>query len=182
MVLQRLPMIKVVLDEYQRLIAEQYGIQRAKNFIPHFEGKTNINYAQRNYGGDFEQFINRQILGVAAEIVVADYLGLTDFMPLNDVYKTQADVGTNVEVKYTHLMTGNLLVRKNDRDDDYCVLVIGDIEAFYIVGWIPVKEAKTEANSKHHLPGCYLVPHAELKPMASLEIIGDTAYERVNTL
>ena len=174
-------MIKVELDEYQRLIAEQYGIARAKNFIPHFEGKTNTNYAQRNYGGDFEEFINRQILGVAAEIVVADYFGLTNFTPLNNVYKTKADVGTNVEVKYTHLMTGNLLVRKNDRDNDYCVLVIGDMDTFYIVGWIQVKDAKTEDNAKHHLPGCYLVPHAQLKPMASLELIGDTAYERVNT-
>ena len=175
-------MIKVVLDEYQRLIAEQYGIQRARNFMPHFNGQTNTNYAQQSYGGDFEAFVNRQVLYVAAEIAVAEYFGLTDYMPSNTAYKDEADVGTNIEVKYSHRKDGDLLIRKRDRDSDYGVLVSGDINAFNIIGWYPIKEAKTEANSKHHLPGCYLVPHAELKPMASLEMIGDTAYERVNTL
>ena len=182
MVLQRLPMIKVELDEYQRLIAEQYGIQRAKNFIPHFNGQTNTNYTQQMHGGDFEAFVNRQVLYVAAEIAVAEYFGLRDYMPSNTAYKDEADVGANIEVKYTHRREGDLLIRHRDRDSDYGVLVIGDIDAFYIVGWYPIKEAKTEVYGKHHLPGCYLVPHAELKPMASLEMIGGTAYERVNTL
>ena len=136
-------MIKVVLDEYQKLIAEQYGIARAKSFVAHFNGKTNTNYEQQKHGGDFDQFIDRQVAAVAAELAVAEYLGFTDFVPKNDVYKDEADVGTNIEVKYTHLMTGNLLIRKRDRDSDYGVLVIGDLNAFYIVGFISVKEAKT---------------------------------------
>jgi hypothetical protein len=182
MVLQRLPMITIVLDEYQRLIAEQYGAQRARNFLPHFNGQTNTNYVQQINGGDFEAFVNRQVLYVAAEIAVAEYFGLTDYMPSNSAYKDEADVGANIEVKYTHRREGDLLIRHRDRDSDYGVLVIGDINAFIIVGWYPIKEAKTEAYGKHHLPGCYLVPKAQLKPMDSLEMIGDTAYERVNTL
>jgi hypothetical protein len=175
-------MIKVELDEYQKLIAEQVGIARAKSFVAHYNGQTNTNYEQQKHGGDFDQFIDRQVAAVAAEIAVAEYLGLSDFVPQNDVYKDKADVGTNIEVKYTHLMTGNLLIRKRDRDADYGVLVIGDMQAFYIVGWIPVKEAKTEQYGRHHLPGCYLVPKADLRPMSALEMIGGTAYERVNTL
>ena len=174
-------MIKVVLDEYQKLIAEQYGIARAKSFVGHFNGKTNTNYEQQKHGGDFDQFIDRQVAAVAAELAVAEYLGFTDFVPKNDVYKDEADVGTNIEVKYTHLMTGNLLIRKRDRDSDYGVLVIGDMSAFYIVGFISVKEAKTEIYGKHHLPGCFLVPKQDLKPIEDLFTIGDTAYERVHT-
>jgi len=175
-------MIKVELDEYQRLIAEQYGIQRARNFLPHFNGQTNTNYAQQNYGGDFEAFINRQVLYVGAEIAVAEHFGLTDYMPSNTSYKNEADVGQNIEVKYSHKKDGDLLIRKRDRDSDYAVLVNGDTNAFTIIGWYPIKEAKTQARSKHHLPGCYLVANSELKPMASLEMIGDSAYERVNPL
>lgn len=175
-------MIKVELDEYQRFVAEQYGIQRAKNFLPHFNGQTNTNYTQQMHGGDFEAFVNRQVLYVGAEIAVAEYFGLADYMPSNTAYKNEADVGANIEVKYTHRQEGDLLIRHRDRDSDYGVLVIGDMDAFYIVGWYSIKEAKTEVYGKHHLPGCYLVPNAQLKPMANLRMIGDTAYERVNTL
>lgn len=177
-------MIRVELDEYQRLIAEQYGIARAKAYTPQFNGITlKKNYDLEANGGNFEEFILKQIDAVGAESAVADYFGLTDFVPKNGTYKNRADVATNLEVKHTRLFFGNLIITVIDRDNDIAVLVTGSMPSYSIIGWKIVSECKQEQYKSERLaPNSYLVPHAKLKPMADLEMIGDTVYERVHTL
>lgn len=105
-----------------------------------------------------EQRFKDMTLAYGAEIGVARKLN----MIWNGVGtgKRTADVGNNIEVRYT---TGqNLVVRANDRENDIAFLVKGTtLENLYIVGFMPVKMARV---AEYKLPNedTWMVPISKL--------------------
>lgn len=177
-------MIVISLDELMLTRAIECGMERAQKYRPQYEGITDKkNYNLERHGGSFEEFAEIQIDAVGAECAVAEALGFEDFKPLNGTYKDRADVGQNIEVKHTYLEQGNLIITYLDRDNDIAVLVTGRGADYQVIGWLWVKECKQEQYRSQQLQGdSYLIPRAQLKPMAHIEMIGDMAYERTYSL
>ena len=175
-------MIRVMLNTSQVLISGTVGIERAQSYKSQYEGKTQkINYNQHRKGEDFKIFAKRQIDGVGAECAVAAYLCFIDYVPQNGTYKDKADVGENIEVKHTYYDNGALLIRPSDRDEDIAILAIGRCPTYYIVGWMYVKECKNPMYTDSRMDGgCWVVKKPDLRPMASLGMIGLKAYELVS--
>jgi hypothetical protein len=175
-------MIRVMLNTSQVLISGTVGIERAKSYKAQYEGKTQkINYNQHRKGEDFRIFAKRQIDGVGGECAVAAYLGFIDYVPENGTYKDKADVGDNIEVKHTYYDNGGLIINVADRNEDIAVLVQGRCPTYFIAGWMYVKDCKNDRYRDTRIGGdSYLVQWQELRPMATLAMIGSKAYELVS--
>ena len=169
--------MKISLTKCHVHIAAHLGVQRAKLHDGQFKGEwKRKNYIQQATGETFEQFAIRQIEAVGAESAVSIWAGIEDFVPLNGSFKAIADVGNNIEVKYTDKPYGNLLVHQNDNAGrDIAILVTGKMPHYELVGWLPVHEAQRSHYFRPDLD-CYLVPRDQLKPMEDLMMIGDSAY------
>jgi len=77
--------------------------------------------------------------------------------------KRMADVGNNIEVRWTS--TDHAIVYDYDRDTDLLFLVKGQsLDDLYIAGFIPMKMAKVDAYKRERegLPTTYWVPIAKL--------------------
>lgn len=112
---------------------------------------------------------------ISAEMVVADYFGLL-YDPYKDTMKTQADVGVNIEVKWTRYESGHLIVYPNDRVTDVAVLVVGKSPRYYIRGWLPVAMARRD-RFKHRDQSSWWIPPQHLQPMENYKrsIYGEKA-------
>lgn len=75
-----------------------------------------------------------------------------------------ADVGTNVQIRSTKRKDGCLIVRDDDPEDHYFVLVTGEIPKFRVVGWMLGEDAKQErwAKEPNGRERAYFVPQGEL--------------------
>jgi branched-chain amino acid transport system permease protein len=78
----------------------------------------------------FHDYVAQVAESIVAEILVARFLGFVNFDPRASKFKETADVGSNIEVRWTRYDTGQLIVYENDRVTDVAVLVTG---AF---GWV----------------------------------------------
>jgi hypothetical protein len=103
---------------------------------------------------------------IAAEIVVARYFGVDYDLNKNNG-KNQADVGKGIEVKWTSYINGSLIVYPNDRVDDVAVLVVGRSPEYYIVGWLPVKQAM-QKQFKNSQQESWWVNQDSLNPIGDL--------------
>ena len=179
-------MILVKLGQQDQIEAKIKGIDRAIRHRGQYEGKWSFpNHKVEQHGGSFEQFTESQIISVAAEIAVARYFRLDNYQASNNSYKHEADVGKNVEVKYSEHNQGRLIVRPRDRDSDYAVLVTGSFTHLYLKGWHNVATAKQAAYLKGCKCGCWWVPQDALAPMHQLHMIKEVAYassDRVQAL
>jgi hypothetical protein len=112
---------------------------------------------------------------IAAEMVVSDYFNLL-YDPYKDTMKTQADVGTNIEVKWTRYESGHLIIYPNDRQTDVAVLVVGKSPRYYLAGWLPVAMARRD-RFKHRDQSSWWVPNNHLQPMENFRrsIYGEKA-------
>ena len=166
-----LQVIQVKLGHHDQTKARLVGIEREqwyKNNKPLHKTK----YVKMSVNDNIET----QIMSVAAEIAVARYFNLHSFQPRNGTFKDEADVGENVEVRYTELQCGDLIIRPRDRNTDYAVLVTGSFTKLYLMGWHDVATAKRQAYVKDYAPGCWWVPQSELLPMNQLHMIEEVAY------
>jgi hypothetical protein len=88
------------------------------------------------------EYVAQMAESMAAEWMVARTLGY-DYSPGITWDKSKADVGNNIEVKWTPNPDGNLWIQDSDRHDrDIAVLVTGQQSNMKIKGWIPVAIAK----------------------------------------
>jgi hypothetical protein len=106
------------------------------------------------------------IEGAAAEVAVAQALGLHWHPSAGQQSKTEPDVGP-VQVRHTTDARHGLIVYKWDADESPFVLVVGAVPHFVVVGWMLGKDAK---QTKWWEPDrlrdrAYLVPKAALKPI-----------------
>ena len=164
-------MIEVKLGHYDQTKARRIGIEREQWY------KSNKPLHKTKYVKmSVDDNTKTQIMSVAAEIAVARYFNLHSFEPRNGTFKDEADVGENVEVRYSEHNQGDLIIRPRDRNKDYAVLVTGTFTQLYLMGWHDVASAKTQAYLKDYAPGCWWVPHSELLPMNELHMIEEVAY------
>jgi hypothetical protein len=103
---------------------------------------------------------------LGAEMVVARYFNLDYDVNVSNG-KRNADVGKGIEVKWTSYINGSLIVYPNDRVDDVAVLVVGRSPEYYIVGWLPVKQAM-QKQFKNSQQDSWWVNQDSLNPIGDL--------------
>ena len=103
---------------------------------------------------------------LASELVVARELGIDYDLSL-DTFKQFADVGTNIEVRWTRWNMGHLIVYPTDREEDIAILVVGKSPTYRIAGWIPVKVARSN-RYKHSSQDSWWVDQSNLQPIENL--------------
>jgi hypothetical protein len=102
-----------------------------------------------------------------AEKAVSNWLGLPWTDLLDDLSGSPADVGDNVEVRWTatNPVHGHVIAHDDDPDGFFLVGVMGELPDMWIVGWTTAGFAKQERfqNHKHaRNPLDFWVPAKEL--------------------
>lgn len=115
----------------------------------------------------FMDFIAQTAEAYAAEWAVANYYRLP-YEPSQSESKERADVGENLEVKWSRHHAGNLWIGHSDRSEDVAILVSGRTPHFTIVGWIPVSIAKRD-KYRHSTQDKWIVSQINLQPIETLE-------------
>jgi hypothetical protein len=109
-----------------------------------------------------ERILQLNWQAACAEIVVAQWLKVPNFVLSVDTYKSEPDIPPDWEVKHTEYAGGHLIIEENDRDSDRAVLVTGS-NPFVIQGWLPVKFCKDDLYLKTTSRNtAYWVPQSEL--------------------
>ena len=110
--------------------------------------------------------IARDAEAIGAEMVVARFLGDTNFKATLNTFKNEADCLGIIEVKHTNYRDGHLIIKRSDRNSDLAVLVTGNSPNYEIMGWYPVGAAK--AKRFQSSDGSWWVSQLNLEPMESL--------------
>ena len=110
--------------------------------------------------------IARDAEAIGAEMVVARFLGDTNFKATLNTFKNEADCLGIIEVKHTNYRDGHLIIKRSDRNSDLAVLVTGNSPNYEIMGWYPVGSAK--AKRFQSSDGSWWVSQLNLEPMESL--------------
>ena len=152
-------MIRVRLTYNDEVVAHETGFLRAKEIA------STANHSSR-YDRDlnYHEYIAQLAEAVGSELAVAKYFDLTDFTPTHSTFKTTADVGERLEVKWTKWRDGHLVVHSSDRDSDIAVLVVGRSPEYYLAGWLPVANAKVNRFWRHSEQNWW-VTQSNLRPM-----------------
>jgi hypothetical protein len=116
----------------------------------------------------FHDYVAQVAESIVAEILVARYLGYVNFDPRASRFKQTADVGSNIEVRWTRYDTGSLIVYENDRVTDVAVLVTGRSPNYNLAGWIPVAIAKKPRYKSSSQP-TWWVTQQNLQPIETLK-------------
>ena len=157
---------KVILDRSQEIIAHQKGLDRAVaiNADPSDANQFGQKFA------NYHEFIWQKAEGAGAEMAVAAYFGDYGFVPKVNIFHDEADVGENIEVKWTKHQNGHLIIqnRPNPRPNDVAILVTGFSPVYILIGWMPVHMAMT-ARYKHPHQDNYWVPRSSLFEMQYLK-------------
>ena len=103
---------------------------------------------------------------LGAEMIVARYFGLHYDVEVSNG-KRNADVGKGLEVKWTSYVNGSLIIYPNDRINDVAILVVGKSPDYYIVGWLPVKDAM-QRQFKNSQQDTWWVNQDNLNPIGDL--------------
>ena len=116
----------------------------------------------------FHEYVCQIAESICAEMVVARYFGNDKFEPTINTFKTQADVGSRLEVKWTKYDAGALIISESDRNSDIAVLVTGKSPVYEIKGWIPVSIAKDRRWKRSEKPS-FWVEQYNLHPIENLK-------------
>lgn len=160
-----LQMIRIELDNATQVAITAAGYERAVRYIPQWEGVT----VKRNYQNDrerlnFPEFVVQQSQALGAEVAVSKYFRQPiDLSNLN--YKSLADVGSNIEVKWTKWKDGHMILTELDRKEDIAILVTGSLPTYYVCGWIPVAIARRHQQQRSD--GSWWLNQNDLQPMAN---------------
>lgn len=155
------PGVIVVLEEMEMLTAGLLGVVRQIAALK--AGRRD------RHGIDAEDAFKAHVAGAMGELAVAKCLGL--YFPLSvNTFKTGADVGACFQVRTRSREDYELIVRKDDRDDDRFVLVVGTPPKLRVCGWITGGEAKQDVWLANHgdRGACWFVPQVELRPITDL--------------
>jgi hypothetical protein len=122
-----------------------------------------------SHGAKSDNGWDMHIEGACGEAAVAKALNVF-WSGTVDTFKRGGDVGNKIQVRTRSKSYYELIVRKDDRDDDIFVLVTGKAPSFDVVGWISGKDAKKEQWIQTHgnREAAWFVPQKELLDMNSL--------------
>ena len=155
MVLQRLPLMDITLTKAEQLTAHKAAIFLAENNKDYWPNATTGSVLS------LHDFLAQDAQSIASEWVVAKLMGYR-FDPYEQKGKRIADVGDNLEIRWTKYDYGKLIVRKYDRNEDIAILVTGEGPTYTVVGAMPVKMARTD-KYKHPTQPNYWVPQPDLR-------------------
>lgn len=115
-----------------------------------------------NHGLENTDFWGIDIEGAAAEMAYCKFRNKFWSGSVNS-FKS-ADCGTNVQIRSTHHKTGSLIIRNEDSDDDFYVLLVGTSPTFKICGWIKGVNGKSKEymRSPNGRPTAFFVPQDKL--------------------
>lgn len=154
---------EVILDRAQEITAHQAALDRARVMDDSYF---------RLYGQalNYHEMVTQHAESAGAEIAVAEWFGIRGFDPTVNTFKTEADVGTRIEVKHTKWETGSLILQASQvtRPHDVCILVVGKSPRYRLVGWMPTSMALM-AKYKHPRQDSYWIPQPYLFEMRYLK-------------
>ena len=151
------------------------SLTRDEQFICHEAAvalaKANTDYwttRDGNYSKDksFHELIAQDAESIGSEWVVAKYLGYS-FDPFEQKNKIKADVGLDLEVKWTKYEGGQLVIHEYDRPTDVAILVTGKSPSYFIAGWIPIAVAQKPRYRSSSQPNWW-VTQINLQPIENL--------------
>jgi hypothetical protein len=118
---------------------------------------------------NLHEFIWQKAEGAGAEIAVANYFGDYGFTP-KPPDSTEADVGNNIEVKWTKHAQGHLIVQNKQyaREDMVAIMVTGFSPVYLVMGWMPLHMIM-QPKYRHPNQGNYWVPKSSLFEMQYLK-------------
>ena len=151
-------MIWLRLDRDDEFVAASTAFRRA------FDSPNKIDRSFEKL--NLHEGIARDAESIGAEMIVAKYFGIKDFEPTVGGFKLHADLGGNVEVKWTRYKDGHLLITDRDRDSDIAILVTGKSPIYWIAGWTSVKAAKRPVRKRSD--GAYWINQSDLHPIEDL--------------
>lgn len=171
--------MKYRLNAEEQSEAARIGLLRAQRYIPQFTGaydrKADNPGDWDRLKGNFFKFAELQMEATAAEMVVSKYLGIDCGDLRDERFKSQADVGANIEVKHTAWDDGHLIISPRDRSSDIAVLVTGSCPTYRIAGWIPIAVAK-QPRYKSNKDSSYWVGQINLR---SIEHFRSSTYGEI---
>lgn len=145
---------------------DAYACHYAATWLMENHGNPNTRTYQWNKGLTFHEQIAEFAESIASELTVARYFDL----PI-DIYKDKgkrlADVGQNLEIKWTHWADGQLIIHEHDRNEDIAILVTGQYPFYTLRGWIPVAMAKKD-KYRHHSQPNWWISQRNLMPIETL--------------
>jgi len=158
--------VKVILDRSQEITAHRVGLERTIVRNAEVNDASNFGQVYRNW----HELVWQEAEAAAAEMAVANYYGDFGFTPAIDNAHDTADVGDNIEVKFTKHANGHLIIQNRGpgRPNDVAVLVSGLSPVYLILGWMPISMAK-QAKYKHPYQNNYWVPRSNLFEMQYLK-------------
>lgn len=112
------------------------------------------------------EYLTESAEAIGSEWVVAKYFDLP-FDPYEQKFKTKADVGNAIEVRWTKYTAGHLIVHEYDRPTDIAVLVTGQSGHYHIAGWIPIAMAQ-KPRYRHSKQPNWWVTQINLQPIENL--------------
>lgn len=153
--------MKVELSNPEFLNAINIGVLRHYSSIK--KGLRDAHGAKTDNGWDMH------IEGACGEAAVAKALNIYWSCTIN-TFKSGGDVGNTIQVRTRSKDYYELIVRKDDRDDDVFVLVTGKAPSFNVVGWILGKDAKKKEWIQTHggREAAWFVPQKELLDISSI--------------
>lgn len=152
-------MIPVILDRTSEIMAASVGFRRTVE---------NANKVDQSFQKvNFFESIARDGEAAGAELALAKYFEIPDFELTVGTFKTQADIASRIECKWTRWIDGHLIIKASDRDQDIACLVVGSSPNFFVVGWIPVAIAKKD-RFKHDKSDSWWVSQINLRPIETL--------------
>ena len=121
------------------------------------------NHASTYERGHLER-IEQEVIGACAEMVVAKFLGRF-WSPSVNTFHNTPDVEPNIEVRATSDPKNCLIVRDNDADDRWYILVTGTPPTMTVAGCIKGVEAKQDQwlRNPHGHRQAWFVPQSALR-------------------
>jgi hypothetical protein len=158
--------VKVILDRQQEITAHRVGLERTIIRNAEVSDASNFGQTYKNW----HELVWQESEAAAAEMAVANYYGDFGFIPAIDNAHDTADVGENIEVKWTKHTNGHLIIQNRGpgRPNDVAVLVAGFSPVYLLLGWLPISMAK-QAKYKHPYQNNYWIPRSNLFEMQYLK-------------
>ena len=125
--------------------------------------EKSLNHAS-TYGRDHLKRIEEEVIGACAEAVAAKYLGKW-WSPSVNTFHEIPDILPNIEVRGTADPSNCLIVRENDADERWFILVVGKPPTMTVIGCIQGVDAKQDQwlrNPNGHRPA-WFVPQSALR-------------------
>lgn len=112
------------------------------------------------------QNIYNQAESIGAEIAAAKALGFEQFDASQSKWKQTADIGRNIEVRWSSWESAHAICKPTDREHDLILLVTGRSPDYKVIGYIPVAIARKPRFL--HKSGSWWVSQINLRPVETL--------------